>query len=685
MTQGMRRQLMIGGALFVVTLAVFAQVRRFDFINVDDPQYIRDNSMVRAGLTARGAHWAFTTFTASNWHPLTWLSHMADVEMFGLESGGHHLTSAVIHSLNAALLFFVLAFLTQSTWRSAIVAALFALHPLRMESVAWVSERKDVLCAMFFLLAIFCHARFVRSGGRVTWYAATLGAFAMALMSKPMAVTLPCVLLLLDVWPLNRPIQWRLIWEKVPLFLLSATSATVTLIAQGQGGATSEATGTQALRLGNAIWSVGRYLRKTVWPFDLAANYPYLGMVPGTQLPISGVLWSASVVVVISVFAWLMWRRERAILVGWLWFLGMLVPVIGVIQVGEQSMADRYSYLPHIGLFIAAVWGFAAIARAKQAGAVLGLGAAFLLAASTAYQLRYWQNSGTLFQRALQVTDHNAPAEMCLAMWLVEQKQPDAAMEHFNEAVKIDPQDFQIHMNLGSLLLEQGRAKEAIPHLEFAARAQPNRAVVQTNYANALADLGRIDEAVASYQRAIKLDPGLAQAWYNYGVTLAKVGRLRDASPPLAEALRLRPDYPEARYAYALALEAQHDDLAAATQLDAALRIRPRWPEALNRLARILATSADDRLRNGNAAAGLALEACRLTKMGNGMYLDTLAAAYAELGRFDDAQLAAAQALELARAANQPRAAQEIADRLELYRAHKPFRKAPATTSPSMP
>ncbi len=544
----MRRHLLISLVLFLLTLIVFAQVRKFDFINVDDSQYIRDNGRVLSGMTFSNIGWAFTTLKMANWHPLAWLSHMADAQMFGVNPAGHHMTSAVIHSINAALVYLVLMSLTGSTWKSAIVAALFAVHPLRMESVAWVSERKDVLCAMFFIAAIGCYGRFIATRSK-RWYAALVAAFVLGIMSKPMIVTLPFVLLLIDCWPLKRPARWALLVEKLPLLALSIMSAIVTMIAQSRGGAVvDQHRYPMLLRVGNAIWSYGRYLKKTAWPSDLAAYYPYMGVMPGTSLPWGKAAIAAIVLIALTALTMRMWRIERAALIGWLWFLGVLVPTMGLVQVGTQSMADRYAYLPHIGLFIAIVWGIDAIGATVRpvACAFAGLTIA-IFGGCTMYQLHYWQNSGALFAHALEVTDHNAVANKCRGMWLIDEGRGREAEGYFIQALSLDPSDFETEMNYGNLLAERGAAREGLDHLLAAVRVAPRRADVQSNLADVLAQLGRNDEAIQHYQMAIQLDPDLPQPYLNYGITLAQAGRVREALPLFERALQLRPDYQQAR------------------------------------------------------------------------------------------------------------------------------------------
>ena len=529
--------------LFIATLLVFQQVRRFEFINYDDRLDITENPHVRGGLTLHNVGRSFTTLRHANYFPLTWISHMAAVEVFDLDPGPHHLVNAVIHAMNAAVAFMVLLSLTGATWKSLIVAALFTVHPLRMESVAWVAERKDVLCALFFLLAIGCYAPYARAKDR-RWYVATAACFGLGALAKPMIVTLPFVLLLLDVWPLarvNRSSFRSLVVEKLPLFAIAIGSGVVTVIAQRAGGAMdATARPSVALRLGNAIWSYGRYLKKTVWPNDLAAFYPYPGVVPGTSFPWSSAAIAAIVLIAITAAAIMLWRRERAVLIGWLWFLGVLVPTIGLVQVGLQSMADRYSYLPHIGLFIAIVWGIDALApRIRTLTTALAVVAMVAFAGCTMYQLRYWRDSIALFEHALAVTDHNATASACLAMALTEAKRPDDAIPYYLDAIRFDPTNWTAQTNLGNLLSQRGDTAKALAHLREAVRLAPDSGQTHNNLANALANAGQTDAAIAEYQDAIRVEPDLAAAHFNYGLTLAQIGKVHEAIPELDRAAQL--------------------------------------------------------------------------------------------------------------------------------------------------
>jgi tetratricopeptide (TPR) repeat protein len=674
------RDAAVACGLAILTLILFAQVRQFDFVGFDDPFYVTRNPRVLQGLSLSNIRWAFTTLTLSNWHPLTWLAHMSDVQFFGLDAGDHHLVSVFIHGINAAVLYLLLTALTASPGKSALVAALFAVHPLRMESVAWISERKDVLSGLFFLLTIAAYARFARTS-RTIWYWTTLAAFVVGMMAKPMLVTLPFVLLLLDFWPLRRieARNWRQrVIEKIPFLVLSLVASAITYVAQHLGGAMGEQKDYPlALRAGNAVLGCGRYLRKTVWPSDLAVFYPYHGMLRGTRFPWGGAVISAVAVIIITALLLRLWRTERAALVGWLLFLGMLVPTIGLVQVGSQSMADRYTYLPHIGLFIAAIWGVDAALRGRAtlrtAMAAAGWLAVLIFAICTASQLHYWQNTETLFNRALAVTDHNSTAHVALANWLGRAGRQSDAAQHFLAALEMDPTHPEANNNLGNILAANGRDDLALARFRQAVRAQPRYAEAHNNLANMLAKQGKLDEAIVHHQAAVRLDPELPQAHFNYGVTLASSGRLSEAIQSFERALRLRPEYPDARYAYALALSAKGDAVKALEQLGEAIRQRPDWPQPINSAAWLLATSADARVRNPAQAVSLAERVSQMTGFDDPGMLDTLATAYAAAGRFENAVTVAERARQLAAARGLTDLAAQLAHRLELYRAAKPF------------
>jgi Flp pilus assembly protein TadD len=505
-----------------------------EFIYYDDDEYLFHNSAIQHGLTWAGARWALTTGYAANWHPLTWLSHMADISLFGLNPVPLHAMNLLWHIVNTLLLFLVLRSLTVSSWRSAWVAALFAVHPAHVESVAWAAERKDLLSTAFGLAAMWAYGRWVRerSAGR---YVVLLLLFAAALMSKPMLVSLPVVLLLLDFWPIGRwnageRSRGELILEKAPLFLMAGASTVVTFLVQRAGGAvrTLESFPLPA-RIGNAFVAYAGYLKMAVWPTRLAVFYPH----PGTSLPLWKVLGAAVLLAGLSWGAFVLRRKAPFLIVGWLWFLVMLLPVIGIVQVGFQAMADRYTYLPFVGLFIAVAWGFYAIASrwrygsvALRASAIAVLSAAALAAAA---QARFWNNSETLFLHAIAVTRNNAIAQNNLGHYYNETGRPSLALPHEREAVRIAPEKTQHHTNLGVSLFLLGRVEEALPEFSKALSLDPRNAIALNNLARTRFVQGEIPDAVRLYEEAHARAPGDAEILQRLVIALLVEGNFERA------------------------------------------------------------------------------------------------------------------------------------------------------------
>ncbi|HEY9174854.1 MAG TPA: tetratricopeptide repeat protein [Verrucomicrobiae bacterium] len=626
-------------ALTLVTLLVFLRAVKCGFVDYDDGDYITANAQVQAGLTWAGVQWAFTTGQASNWHPLTWLSHLLDAELYGLDPAGHHLTSVAFHGLNAGLVFVLLVRLTGSTWRSLLAAGCFAWHPLRVESVAWISERKDVLSFFFGMLALFAYVRYVRESevripkseirnpeaaarrpSAVKAYGLALFWFALSLMSKPMFVTLPCVLLLLDYWPLGRvgggrcqasgdarggtrevaggnrftvyvshfTVFHRLLLEKLPFFALAAASSVVTFVVQRKGGAVASVTGLPlGARIENTFVAYVRYVFKTVWPADLATLYPHPGYWPTWQVV-------GAVLLLLGVTALVVVRRRAwpYALVGWLWFVGTLVPVIGLVQVGIQSMADRYTYLPSVGLLIALVWlahDAASRVRLQPAWAALvAVGCAFGWAGLTWRQIGFWKNTETLFSRAVAVTKDNYLAYNNLGFYLANHGRVAEAITNYQASIRIKPDYVDALNNLGHSLSEQGRHAEALPFLDGALRGQPRHVEMNNNYANALANVGRLEESLRHYETALREKPDHADARNNYGVALAMLGRLDEALYQIRESLRLRPNHAGAHSNLGNALAAARRLDEALLAYRAALRLKPDDAQAHNNLGNVL-------------------------------------------------------------------------------------------------
>lgn len=615
--------------LLALTLAVYAQTGSHQFINFDDTLYVTDNPHVQAGLTGANVAWAFTATSASNWHPLTWLSHMADVQMFGLNPRGHHMTSVVLHVVAVLLLFLLLAEMTGAPWQSLFVAALFALHPLHVESVAWVAERKDVLSCLFWLLTILLYSLYVRKP-RAGRYLAALACFAAGLMAKPMLVTLPVVLLFLDYWPLNRfrppddrPAATALVIEKLPFFLLSALSSAITIIAQHRGGAMKNLdVAPLGLRLGNAVVAYVQYIFKTFWPTDLALLYPFPASIPTWQ-SVGALL----LLVMISIAVIGFRQRGPYLLTGWFWFLVTLLPVIGLIQVGGQSMADRYTYIPLTGLFIMVAWGVNDLLRGyrqREAALVMLSGAVICaLTAMTWQQLGYWKDSITLYRHTLAVTSGNYLILNNYGIALAEQGDLDGAIAQYREALRVWPQSANAHINLGAAYAHEENFDEAIREYGEALRIKPDYALAMTDMAKALAAQGKGNEAIAQYEQALKLDPTLAgahrdlalllmkagrrdeaqtheqaaqrlepfsvKAPINMGVALAQAGRLDEALASFAEAVRIDPNSVEAHFNLGVTLAKLNRQAEAAQEFREVLRLKPdagparAWLEKLGR------------------------------------------------------------------------------------------------------
>ena len=557
-----RRELLISLFLFLMTFAVYLQVYQYDFINYDDNDYITSNSHVQDGITLDTLIWSFTTFHANNWHPLTWLSHMIDCQFFGLNPSGHHLTNLFFHIANTLLLFFVFRKMTGSLWRSAFIAVLFALHPINVESVAWVSERKNVLSAFFWLLTIWCYTRYV-SKPDIYRYLLVILFFAFGLMSKPILVTLPCLLLLLDFWPLCRSrfkssgdnsktqqnlTARHLVLEKLPLFFLVVISICVTIYAQKQGGALGPLdTFPLNVRMANALVSYVNYIGKMIYPFKLAVLYPYSKI-----FPLWKIAGAALMLLSISFLAIKTLKERPYFIVGWLWFLGILVPVIGLVQVGIQSMADRYAYVPFIGLFIIIAWGVPDLMeQCRQKKIWIAASATVTISIFTVItwnQVGYWKNSITLFGHALQVTSNNYIAHNNSGNVLINQGRTDEAIQHYLKALRIKPDYVDAHNNLGNVLINQGRTDKAIQHYLQALRINPDYEKAHNNIGNVLLDQGRTDEAIQHYLQALRINPDYAGARSNLGVALFRKGvalfRRRDvdgAISCLREAVRLNP------------------------------------------------------------------------------------------------------------------------------------------------
>jgi len=564
---------------------VFGQTRLHEFVNYDDNDYVCDNPVVTQGLSWNGIVWAFTHRHAGNWHPLTTLSHMLDCRIYGLHPVGHHLTNVLLHAVTVILLFLMLRNLTGAFWRSAFVAAVFAIHPLRVESVAWVAERKDVLSGLFFVLTLWAYGRYVqyfqdKNSKSKVWYGLALGLFVLGLMSKPMLVTLPFILLLLDYWPLKRIENYgfgiaawrRLVLEKQFFFLLAAVDCGVTILAQNKAAWSYQAVDFPS-RIGNALISYAVYLGQMVFPANLAVLYPH----PGNHLYLGKVAVSLLVLLLISAGVWAGRRRHPYLLVGWLWYLGMLVPVIGLVQVGTQARADRYTYLPQIGLYFLLTWGGVALCRKWPCRrAVLGTAAAVILAGLMRVahvQAGYWQDSITLWTHALICTSENYTAYNNLGIALADRGQSADAIQCYRQAVQLKPDYADAQRNLGARLILQGNLDEAVQHLDRALQLKPDFAEAHNDLGVILAQKGKLDEAVQHFGRALQLNPDYAPSHRNLGSILMMQGRLDESAQHLNRALQLKPDFAEAYNDLGATLSAQRKLNDALSQFQQALNL----------------------------------------------------------------------------------------------------------------
>ena len=666
----MSRPRIVGLLLALVTLLVYMPVAKHTFVMYDDGDYITENLVVQKGLTWDGIKWAFATSHSANWHPLTWISHMADCQMFGLNSGGHHCVNALFHAVNAALLFVLMLRMTSAIWASLFVAALFAWHPMHVESVAWASERKDVLSTFFELLALLAYVKAVTSGEwqvtskqrnpllvtRHSSLCLALLFFACALMSKPMPVTLPFLLLLLDYWPLKRisfpstlNSQLSTVFEKWPFFLLSAVSCVVTYLSQRSSAVVSLKGLPLDLRVDNTLVSYARYLLKLFWPENLAVIYPLPKLYPLWQL--------MSAAIALIFISWLVWRARRFayLPVGWLWFLGTLVPVIGLVQVGSQAMADRYSYFPSIGIFIAVAFGARDLANRLQfSKTIIAVSAAAILGIClilTERQLSFWSNDEALFRHAVAVTDENEVAHLNLGVALEKQNRKTEALAEYREALKIYPKSSETHNNLANLLDTMGETNAALSEYQEAIRLDPKSTAPRNNLGTLYVKLGRLDDAMRQYAESEMLDPKDAHAFFLTGKVLLREGRDGEAIPQFQKAAQLAPD-----------------DF-----------------QMLAYIARVLASDENALARNGNAAYALASKANALTGGVQPAILDTLAMAYAELGRFDDAQQAVGDAIALAGKYKLKDDIAAMTARLQLYKDRRPCRESFTNATLNLP
>ena len=769
-----RRVAWIGAFLVFVTCAIYWQVHRHDFVNLDDPDYVTENLQVQSGLTRASVQWAFTHSHASNWQPVTFLSHMLDCQLFGLRPAGHHLVNVLFHAVNTLLLFLLLVRLTRSVGASATVAALFALHPLHVESVAWISERKDVLSTCFGLLVLWCYVNYVQASNASqsragVWYVGALFLFGLGLMSKPMLVTWPFVLLLLDYWPLGRIAKFvpgtnaeapmkprtlrRLIGEKIPFFALAAGSGIVTLLLQQDDGAVvSDAHLPLSIRLAHVPVSYVIYLAKTFWPVNLASFYPYV-VRDWTSLE----TWGAIVLLTgITVGVLLSFRRHPYLAGGWAWFLGTLFPVIGMVQAGRQDVADRYTYIPHIGLFIALVWLARQLLAERKVSWLPQCGLAVLVIAVcgglTYRQIPHWKNTRAMAEQAIRATTGNYQAHAQLAAVLIKDREYDAALQQCRLALLYQPTFPETHDIMGLIFTRQGNFEEAIRSYNTAIHHYPRLPrpheglaevyLLQGRFAEAekearaaltlaparfeslailawtLQSQNRFDEALELYQQASRLKPGSFAAHRGLGSIHALKGEVAEALREFAAAERLQPTNADVQNSLGMLKLQQGEVMAASNHFSQAttfqptnalanfqlgnllgaaqqpiaashyyrrsLAADPNQPELLNNFAWLLATSWDENTRSGTEAVKLAERACEITQHKVALLLGTLAAAYAESGRFADAVQTAGKAIEIAKAQGLADLAARNEELQARYQKSLPFHEArgplPVTT-----
>jgi len=665
--------------LAAITFAVFGQTLHDEFVNCDDETYVYENPVVAGGLTTKGILWAFS-FHANNWHPLTWLSHELDCQLYGLGAAGHHLTNVLFHTATVIALFLLLRQMTDALWRSAFVAAVFAIHPLRVESVAWVAERKDVLSGLFFMLTIGAYARYAghlksKESNSKFYYALTLVFFFLGLMSKPMLVTVPLVLLWMDYWPLQRTESTlKLVMEKLPLLALSAAGCVLTLRAQS-GAIQSNETVSLPLRLGNALVTCVIYLGQMFWPAGLALFYPYpRDGQPAWEIALAGTLLAG-----LSVVAWRFRRTQPWMLVGWVWYLVMLLPVVGIIQVGAQAHADRYTYLPQIGIYVALIW-LASEWRAGRAalGGLMTVALAVLMVCAWR-QASYWKDSETLWTRSLACTTSNSIAHLNLGNALLQKGKVDNAITQYQRALEINSGYADAHFNLGIALSQKGRTDDAISQYQQALQIKPGYAEAHVNLGIALLQKGRADEAISHYREALQINQDYTEARVNLGNALAQKGKMDDAIHQYQAALQIKPQDEVAQVNLGIILLQTGRAGEAISHFQTALQLAPSDVKAKSNLAWLLATCSDASLRDGRKAVELAQQANTLTGGEKPMILHSLAAALAEAGQFAEALAAAQRALNLAEAQSNTRLAGQLQIEIGFYQAGRPYHTTEAT------
>ena len=671
--------------LIALVWVVFGQTLQHKFVNIDDGAYVFRNPTVTQGVSVEGTKWAFTHAVAANWHPLTMLSHMVDCQFFGVTPTGHHFTNVVLHSLAAVLLFLAVWWMTGNLWRSGFVGSVFAIHPLHVESVAWVAERKDVLSAVFFMLTLLGYVYYTRRPSLLR-YTLIFVLMACGLMAKPMLVTLPFVLLLLDYWPLNRSqrstvsgqkdsdLSWKdLVIEKIPLLILSIAASAATLVTQHQS-INLVKTMSLGARIGNVFVSFGLYLAQTVWPANLAVFYPF---------PENGIAWwevtaGIAVFIAISVTAWVERRTRPYLLTGWLWYVGMLVPVLGIVQVGIQSHADRYMYLPQIGLCLLITWLAADVfGRWRYRRPALVVISAVLLAGlvwRAHAQTSYWRDSESLWEHSVAVTADNEMAREHLSDAYLDKERIDDAIVQARAAVNAQPESADAHGVLGAALARRGQNDEAITELQLSLRLNARLARAHYNLGNVFLQKGNIETAIENYEDELRLQPQFAEGHNNLANALFKKGQIDQGLAHLKTALELNRNYPEAHNNLGIALSQMGRMPEAIAEWKKVLKLQPDNLEANCNLAWILATFPDASVRSGSEAVECAEKAIQLSNGKNARIWRLAAAAYAEAGRFPEAVKAAQKGVAIAEAEGNSTLVQTLQANLRLFEQGSPLR-----------
>jgi protein O-mannosyl-transferase len=657
------RHYLVAAVLAILTFSTFLKVRENGFVGYDDPDYLASNPIVRQGLTREGLTWAFGKIHGEQtyWHPLTWVSHMLDVQVFGMNAAAHHLVSLSLHTANAVLLFLVLRMMTGSLWRSAMVAALFAVHPIQVESVAWATERKNVLSTLFGMFTLYAYIRYVQTSDKERsrhWYILSTAFFALGLMCKPALVPLPGVLLLLDYWPLNRLNGKRLpvkvpssnqrtllrtvLLEKIPFFIMAGASSIITMLAHRDLGMLSEAGAVpKSLQWANVFLSYVKYVANTIIPTNLAAFYPFPRTIDAHTLAVCIVLLAG-----ITAMAVVQRYKRPYFLVGWLWFIGVLVPAIGVVHVGIQAMADRFAYVPIIGLFLCAVWSATDLLNRRQVPASVRTALATIIIAGLVAiswrQIGYWKNDYSLFERARTVTRNNYMAYTAVGGVLLKQGQWAQAMEYFRIAREMEPTFADVYFSIGVAMSQKGQVAEAITNLEEAVRLKPFYPEAQLNLALMLQTAGQLEQSIAIYEQLLRVQPRSDQAHLGIGNALMTRGRVNEALDHLHEAIRLN----------------------------------PQSSAAMARLAWILATHPDPNIRDGSQAVRLAEQSCNMSGYSHTESLITLSAAYAENAQFSPAVHIADQALRSAHLKHETHLIPMIENLRNLYQTEQPHRES---------